>query len=87
MYGYGADNYSWHDIGISTYSVKPGDGQRWYYFPRMTRDEVLVIKSFDSRGVIGGTCPHASFAFPDDAASTPARRSVELRVLCYVMGA
>ncbi|NNL84918.1 MAG: hypothetical protein HKP27_04655 [Myxococcales bacterium] len=85
VYGYGADNYSWHDIGISTYSVKASERQRWYYFPRMTRDEVLVIKSYDSQGVIGGTSPHASFEIPNAPPAAP-RRSVELRVLSYVMG-
>ncbi len=39
--------------------------QRWYYYPGMTPDDVLVIKSFDSEGVIGNTCPHASFAHPN----------------------
>lgn len=85
VYGYGAENYSWHEIGIETYSVKASGRQRWYYYPRMTRDETLVIKSYDSWGVIGGTCPHASFLLPDAAPDAPPRRSIELRVLCYVM--
>lgn len=87
VYGYGAENYSWHDIGISTYSVKASDRQRWYYYPRMACDEVLVIKSYDSRGVIGGTCPHASFEIPESSNTASSRRSVELRVLCYIMDA
>ena len=33
MYGYGADNYSWHDIGIETFSVSASGRQRWYYYP------------------------------------------------------
>lgn len=84
IHGYGAENYSWHDIGIETFSVAASARHRWYYFPNMTPDEVLIIKSFDSEGVIGKTCPHASFAHPD--ATGEARRSVELRVLCFVGG-
>jgi hypothetical protein len=81
VYGYGAENYSWHDIGIETFSVSASDHQRWYYYPRMTPDDVLVIKSFDSQGVVGKTCPHASFAHPDPEGEP--RRSIELRVLCF----
>lgn len=82
IYGYGAENYSWHDIGIETFSVAASDRQRWYYYPGMTPDDVLVIKSFDSEGVVGRTCPHASFAHPNP--SGVPRRSIELRVLCFV---
>ncbi len=81
VYGYGADNYSWHDIGIETFSVSASEYQRWYYYPGMTPDDVLVIKSFDSQGVIGNTCPHASFAHPNPKGEP--RHSIELRVLCF----
>ena len=81
VFGYAADNYSWHDIGIETFSVSASDRQRWYYYPGMTPDDVLVIKSFDSEGVIGRTCPHASFAHPNPRGEP--RRSIELRVLCF----
>ena len=85
VYGYGADNYSWHDIGIETFSVSASGHQRWYYYPGMSPDDVLVIKSFDSQGVIGRTCPHASFAHPNPHPKPKAepRRSIELRVLCF----
>ena len=82
FYGYGADNYSCHDIGIETYNVKYRDQHRWYYYSEMTNEELLVIKSYDSRGVIGRASPHASFRLPD-ARGEP-RRSIELRVLCVV---
>lgn len=81
VYGYGADNYSWHDIGIETFSVCASDRHRWYYYPDMTPDDVLIIKSYDSQGVIGTTCPHASFAHPEPKGEP--RRSIELRVLCF----
>ena len=81
IYGYGAANYSWHDIGIETFSVSASVRQRWYYYPGMTPNDVLVIKSYDSAGVIGTTCPHASFAHPHPTGEP--RRSIELRVLCF----
>ena len=81
VYGYGAENYSWYDIGIDTFSVSASEHQQWYYYPGMTPDDVLVFKSYDSDGVIGRTCPHASFAHPNPLGEL--RRSIELRVLCF----
>ena len=84
VYGYGATNYSWHEIGIETYSVKHSRDQRWYYYSLMSPDEVLIFKAYDSEGVIGNTCPHAAFSNPLADPSSPPRRSIELRVLCFI---
>ncbi|NKB98794.1 MAG: hypothetical protein GKR90_09925 [Pseudomonadales bacterium] len=81
VYGYGAENYSWHDIGIETFSVSASDAHKWFYYPDMTPDDVLVIKSYDSEGVIGTTCPHGSFSHPQPVGIE--RKSIELRVLCF----
>ena len=83
IYGYGAPNYSWYNIGIDTFSVKYSDRHRWYCYPRMTPDEVLVIKTYDSDGLIGRCCPHGAFPNPQADPASPARRSVELRVVCF----
>lgn len=67
-----------------TYSLAFDRGQRWYYFPRVTPDEAILIKGYDSRekGVARFT-PHA--AFHDAAASRGAyeRESIETRALVY----
>jgi hypothetical protein len=81
---YGHEGCSWHNIGVAAYEVAASPVHRWYYYPRMTRDEVLLMKTYDSRGVVGRSCPHASFANPAASAGTPPRRSAELRVLCYL---
>jgi hypothetical protein len=82
--GYGHPGYSWHDIGITIYDVAASPAQRWYFTPRMWPDEVLLMKTFDSEGVIGRACPHGSFVNPAALPGAPPRRSIELRVLCYV---
>lgn len=82
--GYGPKSYTWHDIGISIYYVAPSPEHTWYFYPRMTRDEVLVMKSYDSDGVIGRTVPHTSFVNPAATPGAPPRRSIELRVLCFI---
>jgi hypothetical protein len=59
--------------------------QRWYYAPRMTSDEVLLIKGFDS--LTDGRArftPHGAFALPDTPADAPPRESIEVRTLVVV---
>ena len=50
LYGYGHQGYSWHEIGISVYEVATSPQQEWYYYSNMMPEEVLLIKSCDSRG-------------------------------------
>lgn len=56
--------------------------QRWYYFPDMRRDEVLLIKGYDSRhdGRARFT-PHTAFQAPHTPAGAPPRESIEVRTL------
>jgi hypothetical protein len=56
--------------------------QRWYYAPRMTSDEILLIKGWDSLDD-GRTrfTPHGAFELPDTPEHAPARESIEVRTL------
>lgn len=58
--------------------------QRWYYFPRMDRDEVLLFKSYDS-ALDGRTrfTPHSSCEDPRAPADAPPRESLETRCLVF----
>ncbi len=57
-------------------------GQRWYYAPRMTRDEVLLIKGWDSLddGRARFT-PHSAFEDPNTPEGAAPRESIEVRTL------
>jgi len=58
---------------------------RWYVFPEMRHDEVIVLRTFDSEGVARGEAfwtPHSAFADPSVAPGQPSRRSIELRATC-----
>ncbi|MBV8399416.1 MAG: hypothetical protein JOZ17_11860, partial [Acetobacteraceae bacterium] len=59
--------------------------QRWYYAPRMTSDEVLLIKGWDSLddGRARFT-PHGAFELPDTPEHAPARESIEVRTLVII---
>ncbi len=54
---------------------------RWWYFPQMETDEVLVTTQLDSRPGHAVYCPHTSFDVPDSAPGSLPRRSVETRLL------
>jgi hypothetical protein len=55
---------------------------RWYYLPNMTRDEVLLLKLFDSDQSGAWRVPHASFADHSAAYAIP-RESIEIRTVAY----
>jgi len=58
--------------------------QRWYYFPNMTRDEVVLLKCYDSR--TDGTARWTAHGAFDDPAAPPGaapRESIEIRTLVF----
>ena len=58
--------------------------QRWYYFPKMEREEVVLLKCFDSLedGTAKWTC-HGSFKDPNTPANAKPRESIEIRTLYF----
>jgi len=57
---------------------------RWYYFPRMLRDEAIVFKTFDSAkdGRARWTA-HSAFDDPTSRPDAPPRESIEMRTLAF----
>jgi hypothetical protein len=63
---------------------KPSDKHRWFYYPHMGREEVLLIKIFDS--LQDGTArlsAHTAFDDPTTPADAAPRQSIELRALVF----
>ena len=61
--------------------------QHWYWVPRMDRDEVLLIKGWDS--IDDGRArfaPHGAFRLPDQRDEDPARESIETRTYMLFEG-
>ncbi|HEX5688897.1 MAG TPA: CmcJ/NvfI family oxidoreductase, partial [Roseiflexaceae bacterium] len=67
-----------------TYRLAYNPKHRWYYFPKMTRDEALVFKVYDSAtdGRARFTA-HTSFTDPTTPAGAPPRQSIEARALAF----
>ena len=69
--------------------LRRADGQRWYYYPRMTVDEVLAFKNFqffkDDPPAGVEACFHSAFEEPGAPAGLPERQSCEHRVSVFVL--
>lgn len=67
-----------------TYLVSFNPDHRWFYFPKMTRDEALVFKVYESEtdGRARFTA-HTSFDDPTTPPGAPPRESIEMRMLAF----
>jgi hypothetical protein len=57
---------------------------RWWYYPDMKRDEVLLVKFHDSDHSKAWRSPHASFRDPRVQNAAP-RESIEFRTIAYYL--
>jgi hypothetical protein len=67
-----------------TYSFLHNAAHRWFWFPKLRPDEMLLLKIYDS--LTDGTArltAHTAFENPADAPDAPPRRSIELRALLF----
>jgi hypothetical protein len=67
-----------------TYSVRHNSAHRWFYAPRMSRDEVLLFRCYDSsEDGRPRFVPHAAFQDPTAPRTAAPRESIELRCLVF----
>jgi hypothetical protein len=67
-----------------TYAITFNPAHRWFYFPRMRTDEVLLIKCYDSKD--DGRARFAAHTAFDDPTTPPnaaPRESIEIRTLAF----
>lgn len=64
--------------------VRFSPAHRWCYFSNMTRDEVLLLKTFDAAtGHFARRVVHSAFDNPLAPADAPARESIESRLMVF----
>ena len=66
------------------YALRKNPSQRWSYFSEMTKDEVVLIKGYDS--LTDGTArytPHTAFEYPDQDPEVGPRKSIETRTFAF----
>lgn len=69
------------------YFIVHSPQQQWFYYPHMHRGEALLLKQWDSDGILVGGhrstfAAHAAFADPTTPESAPDRESIEVRCIC-----
>lgn len=74
----------YRDRNGENYVMKYSPDHRWYYFPNMTTDKVIMLKTFDSetdgRARFVG---HTAFEDPNTKPDAPMRESVEIRTIVF----
>jgi hypothetical protein len=80
-----ASDLIYPDRVTETYSVAYSPAHRWYYFPKMQRNEALVFKGFDSDPAARTRfTPHTAFDDPTAPADRLPRESIEVRALVFL---
>ena len=67
------------EIYVATYSP----AHRWLYFPRMTPDETILIKCYDTRTDVARFAPHSAFTDPTTPDGALPRESIEIRTVAF----
>jgi hypothetical protein len=79
-----AQDLIYRDRTGEIYALFFNEAHRWFYAPVMIRDEVLLLKCYDSmRDGRARFMPHTSFDDPTTPVEKPPRESIELRTLVF----
>jgi hypothetical protein len=67
-----------------TYAMKYNPKHRWYWFPRMRRDEAIVFKVFESlKDGRARWTAHSAFEDPNTPPNAAPRESIEIRTIAF----
>merc|ERR1712187_336874 len=73
-----------YDVLQFSLSARNTRQHKWYYFPRMVKDEVILFKQWDSDPLrLGRTCFHTAFKDPTARVDAPVRQSIEVRAFVF----
>lgn len=65
------------------YVMRHSDKHKWWYFPAMEADKVIILKTFDNDQSRARFVGHSAFEDPTSKPDAPARESVEIRTICF----
>ena len=77
-------NLKYSDRTGEIYVMRHSPDHKWWYFPKMTADQALLLKTYDSetdgRARFMG---HSAFEDPNTPSNAPLRQSIELRTMAF----
>ncbi|USW50650.1 Putative glutathione S-transferase, Thioredoxin-like superfamily, glutathione Transferase family [Septoria linicola] len=65
------------------YVMRHSDRHQWYYFPDMTKDQSILLKTYDSDTNRAQFVGHTAFDDPTSPKDAIARESCEIRTICF----
>ena len=65
------------------YVMRHNPAHKWYYFPQMTPDKVILLKTYDSDKNRAQFVGHSAFKDPTSKPDAPIRESVEIRTIAF----
>ena len=67
------------------YQLAYDEGHEWYYAPLMERDEIILIKGWDTlESDVARYTPHGAFQLPNQDPNAPPRESIETRTFLII---
>jgi hypothetical protein len=76
-------NLIYRDRVGEVYSLAFNPEHRWFYFPQMRKNEVMLLKCYDSDEQRARFTAHSAFDDPGSPANAPPRESIEVRTLGF----
>ena len=64
-----------------TYALRHNPAQRWFHFPRLTPEEAILLKGYDSDERVARFTAHGAFEDQNSPPDAPERESIETRAL------
>ena len=65
------------------YVMRHNPDHKWWYFPNMTQEQVILLKTYDSDTSKAQFVGHSAFDDPTAKADAPFRESVEIRTIAF----
>jgi hypothetical protein len=76
-------NLIYRDRTGEVYSLAYNPAHRWFYFPHMEKNEVMLLKCYDSDAQRARFTAHSSFDDPTSPPDAAPRESIEVRTLVF----
>ncbi len=65
------------------YVLRYSPEHRWYYFPRMSPEQALLLKTYESEPGLSNSMGHSAFEDPSSPPNAPTRESIEIRTMAF----
>lgn len=65
------------------YVMRHNESHKWWYFPDMSEDQLILLKTFDSDKNRAQFVGHTAFEDPTSNPNAPFRESCEVRTICF----